>query len=415
MGGEAITDDNDKSEEKKEIIHDHPLFMKVDNGDMEGIQNFIEVEGVSVELEDQHGMTPLMHACWKGNIPGTKYLLSQGADPNGGNHEHNYTCLHFASLAGKVEVCQLLLEAGAKTYHVNSVKRTASAMAAFVGNHHCVSVINNYVPKEDVLYYTRKQPFEERPKLAPDLARPLHELVMSMNTHPVRIALKFREHSKLLENITSVRKVLELMSDKEFKNTRDVNEVMSLKYHMIHYIVKDMEKQLEKDKKKDPPAKSPFLDRWIKWQLVGRDDDGYPVYQENFLRQGVKEFPFHEAQLFKMLVANFNMCKNYGEGQTAAEYINGAFNGQKGFKDHENCDTCGDEKAEKKCSGCKSADYCNQVCQKYHWSVHKKLCARLKVEHDVREKHNKKISEENKKEEAKKEEKSNISEIASAS
>ena len=79
-------------------------------------------------------------------------------------------------------------------------------MAAFVGNHHCVSVINNHVPKENVLYYTkwvdfanksrgsqkygfvvpRKQPFEEHPKLSPELAKPLHNLVMSMNTHPVR-------------------------------------------------------------------------------------------------------------------------------------------------------------------------------------------------------------------------------------
>ena len=59
-------------------------------------------------------------------------------------------------------------------------------------------------------------------------------------------------------------KVLEMMSDREFKNTRDVNEVdskstcfcltsvqvMSLKYHIIHFIVKDMEKQLELDQKK---------------------------------------------------------------------------------------------------------------------------------------------------------------------
>ena len=68
------------------------------------------------------------------------------------------------------------------------------------------------------------------------------------------------------------------MSDREFKNRTDVNEVglyylhflhqaderwhfhktgfdqvMSLKYHIIHFIVKDMEKQLEIDKKKVKP------------------------------------------------------------------------------------------------------------------------------------------------------------------
>ena len=82
-----------------------------------------------------------------------------------------------------------------------------------------------------------------------------------------------------------------------------------MKYHILHFIVKDIEKQYEKDQKQEPPAKTPFIERWIKWQLVGREEDGLPVYQENFLRQGVKEFPFPESQLFKMLVTNFSHCK----------------------------------------------------------------------------------------------------------
>jgi hypothetical protein len=32
------------------------------------------------------------------------YAFPLGADPNGGNHEHQYTALHFAGLAGKPEV-----------------------------------------------------------------------------------------------------------------------------------------------------------------------------------------------------------------------------------------------------------------------------------------------------------------------
>ena len=52
---------------------------------------------------------------------------------NGGNHEHDYKCLHFAALAGKPEACRVLVENGAKIDAINSVKRTASQMAAFVG------------------------------------------------------------------------------------------------------------------------------------------------------------------------------------------------------------------------------------------------------------------------------------------
>ena len=193
----------DEKSDTKKVVHDHPVFKTIADGDMETMRNYFEVEGVSLEVEDGTGMTPLMHASWKGQQDVAKYLLKQGADPNGGNHEHHYTSLHFAGLAGKPHICSLLLEAGAKTHHTNSVSRTAAGssqdfsqylessflitgMAAFVGNHDCVAIINNYVPKEDILYFTRKQPFEEEPKLSPELAKPLHDLVMMMNTHPVR-------------------------------------------------------------------------------------------------------------------------------------------------------------------------------------------------------------------------------------
>ena len=55
--------------------------------------------------------------------------------------------LNVISCSGKEELCKLLVLNGAKTDATNSVKRTPSAMAAFVGNHNCVAVINNFVPK----------------------------------------------------------------------------------------------------------------------------------------------------------------------------------------------------------------------------------------------------------------------------
>jgi len=43
-----------------------------------------------------------------------------------------------------------------------------------------VAAINNYVPKESVYYFTRKQPFQDKPKLPIEMAKPLHQLVMSV-------------------------------------------------------------------------------------------------------------------------------------------------------------------------------------------------------------------------------------------
>jgi len=63
------------------------------------------------------------------------------------------------------------------------------------------------------------------------------------------------------------------------------------------------------EKSKLPENKDQCIDLWIKSMLVGRESDGYPVFQEDFLRQGVKEFPFKASQLFQMLVTNFSHCK----------------------------------------------------------------------------------------------------------
>ena len=52
--------------------------------------------------------------------------------------------------------------------------------------------------------------------------------------------MKFRDNPKLLENITQVRKVLELMSDREFKNRYDVNEVKIMKNKKLYFILQNI-------------------------------------------------------------------------------------------------------------------------------------------------------------------------------
>lgn len=103
----------------------------------------------------------------------------------------------------------MLLESGAKVHATNSVGRTPSQMAAFVGkcshimymfltksctftinlvyvsgNHACVAVINNFIPKSDIDYYTVPTGFETEPKLPPQLSHPLHRFVMQVSKIP---------------------------------------------------------------------------------------------------------------------------------------------------------------------------------------------------------------------------------------
>ena len=48
------------------------------------------------------------------------------------------------------------------------------------GNHGCVAVINNHIPRSDIDYYTVVQGLETEPKLPPILAAPLHKFVMQV-------------------------------------------------------------------------------------------------------------------------------------------------------------------------------------------------------------------------------------------
>ena len=70
--------DGDDAEAEEKVVHDHPVFKTIIDGDMESMRNYFEVEGVSLELEDNTGMTPLMHASWKGKYEVAKYLITQG-------------------------------------------------------------------------------------------------------------------------------------------------------------------------------------------------------------------------------------------------------------------------------------------------------------------------------------------------
>lgn len=80
-------------------------------------------------------MTALQHACFKGSLEIVDLLLSVGSDVNANDHKMGYTALMFAALSGNENVILRLLNSGAKTHRTNSVGRTASQMAAFIGKY----------------------------------------------------------------------------------------------------------------------------------------------------------------------------------------------------------------------------------------------------------------------------------------
>ncbi|XP_051921850.1 ankyrin repeat and MYND domain-containing protein 2a [Hippocampus zosterae] len=362
------------------------LFDVITTGNVQEASRLLGCKDVRVNCLDEYGMTPLMHAAYKGKADMCKLLLRHGADVNCNHHEHGYTALMFAGLSGKTDITWMILDAGAETDVVNSVGRTAAQMAAFVGQHDCVTVINNFFSRARLDYYTKAQGLEKEPKLPPKLAGPLHKIIMSINLNPVKMVLLVKENP-LLASPSALDKccrVMELICEKCMKQ-HDMNEVLAMKMHYISCVLAKCVSFLnERDDQ---------LDGLVKSLLKGRDSDGFPVYQEKFIRECVRKFPYCDATLLQQLVRSIAPV-SIGNDPTALSVLTQAITGQVGFMDAEFCTTCGDKGAQKRCSICKMVTYCGQACQKLHWFTHKKVCKKLEEQREQHQAQSNQISEE---------------------
>ncbi|XP_056374857.1 ankyrin repeat and MYND domain-containing protein 2 [Hyla sarda] len=351
------------------------LVTVISKGNVQEAVTLLGSKDVRVNCLDEHGMTPLMHAAYKGKVDMCELLLQHGADVNCNEHEHGYTALMFACLSGKKEIVWMMLEAGADTDVVNSVGRTAAQMAAFVGQHDCVTVINNFFPREKLDYYTKPQGLSKEPKLPVKLAGPLHKIITTTNLHPVKIVFLIKENPLLLEPeaLKKCSAVLDLVCEKCMKQ-RDMNEILAMKMHYISCILQKCSSCLQESS----------LDALIKSLLKGRDGDCFTVYQEKFIRESIRKFPYCEATLLQQLVRSIAPVE-VGSDPTAFSVLTQAITGQVGFVDAEFCTTCGEKGADKRCSVCKLVIYCGQNCQKLHWFTHKKVCKILKEKREKQE------------------------------
>ncbi|KAK7497546.1 hypothetical protein BaRGS_00011186 [Batillaria attramentaria] len=293
----------------------------------DGVQEvaaLLKEPSVRVDCLDQTGMTPLQHAAFRGKTELCRLLLDHGADVNSDYHDNNYSTLHFAALSGNPEVTSMILEAGAKVDHINSVNRTAAQMAAFVGQHQCVRVINNFFPKQELERFTVPQGFEKEPKLPKHLLQPVLKLINLSTVHPVKVAMFLKENRELALEAYKVAKVLDIIVEESMKS-RETNDPRAVKCHYFATIVRLANKSLKNSED--------TLDAFLKSLVKGRDSDGFPETQERLIRQALKEFPYAESQLLQQLVRQIAPVK--------------------------------------------IVTYCNQTCQKLHWPTHKKFCKKM--------------------------------------
>lgn len=381
----------------KEMTDDEKGLMNaITRSNFDEIQTIVRTSNLKLNFVDENGMTPLQNACYKGDLETCKFLIERGADVNANQHVHGYTALMFAALGGHGSIVSLLLDSGASTSAVNSVGRTASAMAAFVGQHKVVAIINNFVPKEEIEAYTRKDEKKDEKKealLPYYLVDPVHTLVRSINVHPVRLIFAINANKGLLDHGKKVKTVLHSLRDKEMQK-EDPNEALALKFHFLAFFVEEIMKFDSKNDSTEPnrlepsrfePSRfEPLIKTWIK----GRDEDGFPVNLEIMLRASIREFPFRDSVLFLQLVKTLSSVE-IGSEPSAVSILFQSINGQKGFDDDVPvCSTCCEPLPPKRCSACQTVPYCDQYCQKLHWFTHKKFCSKLKqnYEHNLAQK-----------------------------
>lgn len=262
------------------------------------------------------------------------YLCVQGADVNSSRHGANYTALHFGALSGNAEICLRLLLAGANANAQNSVNRTPAQMAAFVGNHVAVACINNFIPKSEIEYYTRVQGQQTEPYLPIILQDSFHKFVIQSNLHPVRIALNLQRFGTLSDHLKVVKKVLELMVEREMRKSGEANEIMAFKYHYLGWIVGEIIKCREyfqsrkesQDSDSNTNTKSDYVELFAK-RVLKENKMGQLEYVETTVRECVREFPFRESTVFRQIVVQFTNK----ECLPALDVIRGAIHGQRGF------------------------------------------------------------------------------------
>ncbi|XP_047736035.1 ankyrin repeat and MYND domain-containing protein 2 isoform X4 [Hyalella azteca] len=370
-----------KSSSKDDIIENAPKLIKlVIANDVNGAENLLIRGEATVHDTDSTGMTGLMHAAYKGFTDMCKMLIKQGSDVNADSHSHSYYPLHFAALSSSLDTVQLLLEHGAKTYKTNSLGRTAAQMAGFVGQSSCVALINNHVDRSELRRYTHPESELQTTRLDPEAEQPLYDLMVQLNLHPVYLTLRVCKSPVLLKHLKAAAAVLDHLSVTETKRSNNVNEVLSLKFHYLGYLLKHLASKVEEANKDQsstdfPQAAEvpPCLEGAMKQWLRCRARDGAEVVLELWVRDAVKAFHCLEMPLFLQVARNMA-----GQEVQALAVLSGAINGQRVFaEDRASCASCGDTKDTKHCAKCRTVQYCDKYCQKLHWSTHKKSCDKI--------------------------------------
>jgi hypothetical protein len=367
-----------------------------------------------IDCVDEHGTTPLQYAAFRGFDKLCSLLIKKGADVNAKTHDQGYSALMFAAISNHTKVVNLLLEHGSNVDYKNNIDRTASQMAAFVNSNESVDLINGFIPKRALEYYTETHSSSEtEPKLPKgDCLNELHKLLINTSNYsPLRIikCIKLSKNNVLMSNIDRIIRTLDAFVTKSFKNNKEEhcpNDILSFKLHYHKFIfeyLNEQKKNLAKIMKEksselnEEQLQSKLIDLCLK-NFISEEEVSYVnphgggtvkkmcrLYEEKFTREAMRQFPYKECALLRQMVTI--LAKTQIGAHPSAQYVlKSCLNGQKLNEElggdnakNENrtmleCATCLTKSFDAKwCTHCKKVAYCDQFCQKVQWSIHKNV------------------------------------------
>ncbi|KAI1709391.1 ankyrin repeats (3 copies) domain-containing protein [Ditylenchus destructor] len=343
----------------------------------------IKSGNVRINCLDKQGMNYLDQACFKGNEELIEFLIENGCNVDNRAHDQGYTSLMFAALAGKPQICQKLLDAGARPHAENSIGKTASELAAFVGQFECVSVISSYIGLEDVeKIINPKGPDADSTVYPSQLVHFVHDLTKTHEIHPIRLTFLVMDEEIAMEFRAKILFAVDRLFEKQLR-TRQPNEVMSLKLWIILFLLRELLKvmqQCSKMPQTDSNTPSKAATAFAKNLLQMSPEDLVRPNEEQFLRNAIMAFPYKHMMLYKTISRAFSQIKS-GQPPSAFIVICQTLFGHRFVETAHFCATCGISAAQKRCKSCKSS-YCSEKCQRFDWPIHKKCCESIKKRRD---------------------------------
>jgi len=364
----------------KNLTEDEELLFKlVEEGKNPEVMELVDGGKVRINCLDKSGMNPLDHASYKGNEQLVEYLIERGGEVNNRHNDQGYTALMFAALTGKSSICQLLMNADARSDLTNTIGKSASELAAFVGHYECVSVISSHISIQDVeriLHPNGSKSDEIYPEA---LVHFIHRLTRSPDVHPVRMAFKVMDEELITQHRKKVLYTVDRLFEKQLR-CKEPNEMMSLKLWLILFTLREMVKFV--DAKSDVvPSKAIAL--FAKNLISMSESDLFRSVEEQFLRTAISAFPYKQSMLHATLAKSLSRAR-VGQSPPAFIIIYQMLFGSRIVETGQFCLTCGVPSSKKRCVNCK-LPYCSADCQKFDWVFHKKCCEALRVQRDKQE------------------------------